>query len=151
MTREFKILLAEDNVNDAELISEAFKECRLNYQIQTVSTGEEAMQALHLADQNPDLFLLDLNLPKKSGLEVLREVRADFRLAPIPVIILTNSQSDDDIFQAYGNCCSAYVRKPLGFDELVEAIQAIEDFWFETATLPNTPDVTRSTKFPPKE
>jgi len=150
MTREFHILLAEDNATDAELISEAFKECRLKYLLQMVRTGEEAIQALHLQEHNPDLFLLDLNLPKKGGLEVLREVRADFRLATIPIIILTNSQSDDDILQAYGDYCNAYVRKPLGFDELVAAIQAIEDFWFKTATLPNTPDVCRGTQFPSK-
>jgi len=148
MTRH--ILLAEDNATDAELISEAFKECRLDYQLQTVSTGEEAIRVLHLQDRNPDLFLLDLNLPKKGGLEVLREVRSDFRLATLPIIILTNSQSDEDILQAYGEGCNAYVRKPLGFDELVAAIQSLEEFWFETATLPNTPDITRSTRYPSK-
>jgi CheY-like chemotaxis protein len=148
MTRH--ILLAEDSATDAELISEAFNECRLEYYPQTVRTGEEAIQALHLANQNPDLFLLDLNLPKKGGLEVLREVRSDFRLSTIPIIILTNSQSDEDILQAYGDGCNAYVRKPLGFDKLLAAIEALEKFWLETATLPNTPDVTRSTQYPSK-
>ncbi len=134
---EIHILLAEDNSTDTELIAEAFRECALPYRLEVATDGEEALRILHLGDVNPNLLLLDLNLPKKDGFEVLQAVRENPLLKTMPVIVLTNSQSEDDILRAYSQGCNAYVRKPLGFEELTQTISAIEAFWFRTATLPN--------------
>lgn len=131
------ILLVEDNQRDATLIKEALKESSLAHCTVDVATdGELAIQMLHASEVRPNLIFLDLNLPKKSGLEVLKEIKRDSSFRPIPVIVLTNSRSEDDVVLAYSSYCNAYVRKPLGFDALLKAIESIKQFWLDTATLP---------------
>lgn len=133
---EVHILLVEDNRRDATLIEEALKESELAFNLQVATDGEAALQVLYTAEFRPHIVLLDLNLPKKSGLDVLKEIKKDSVLRPLPVIILTNSRSDDDVGLAYASHCNAYVRKPLGFDGLIQTINSIEQFWFSCATLP---------------
>ena len=94
------------------------------------------MAVLRSGSQPPDLVLLDLNLPKKSGRQVLTEIKADPVLRRIPVIVLTTSAAEEDVVHAYSNYVNAYVRKPLGFAELVDAMRAIENFWVGVVTLP---------------
>jgi chemotaxis family two-component system response regulator Rcp1 len=141
---EVNILLIEDNSQDVLLVKEALKDSRIDFAIQVASDGEAAMQVLYSAEFRPHIILLDLNLPKKTGIEVLKEIKRDSSLRPIPVIVLTNSRSEDDVILAYANHCNAYVRKPLGFDGLVDTINRIGHFWFVCATLPKqgSPDLS---------
>jgi two-component system, chemotaxis family, response regulator Rcp1 len=133
---EVNILLVEDNRTDAELIAEALKDSQIQHHLELASDGEQAMEYLYREDYKPHLVLLDLNLPKKSGLEVLKEIRRDPFLRPTPVIILTNSRSQDDVVRSYSSFCNAYIRKPLGFEGLLATIRSTGRFWFGTATLP---------------
>lgn len=133
---EVNILLVEDNSNDARLVREALKDSRIEHVLEVVTDGDAAMQLLYSADFRPHIILLDLNLPKKTGIEVLKEIKRDSSLRPIPVIVLTNSRSEDDVVLAYASYCNAYVRKPLGFDGLLDTINRIGQFWFVSATLP---------------
>jgi len=133
---EVHILLVEDSHQDVELISLAIKEISDRIIIEVASDGDEALQFLYSVENKPTLILLDLNLPKKSGLEVLREIKRDSGLKTIPVIILTNSMSEDDVVSAYASHCNAYVRKPLGYDTLLDCIRSLDQFWFKMASLP---------------
>ncbi len=133
---EVHILLVEDSYQDALLVREALRDTGLEHKLITATNGEEALQILYSAEYRPNIVFLDLNLPKMSGLEVLKEMKRDSGLRPIPVIILTNSMSEDDVVMAYANHCNAYVRKPLGFDKLITSLNFICQFWFNTATLP---------------
>jgi CheY-like chemotaxis protein len=133
---EVSILLVEDNRTDAELIVEALKDSKLKYLLELASDGEKALECLYRENYRPHIVLLDLNLPKKSGIEVLTEIRRDPYLRSIPVIILTNSKSQEDVVRAYENYCNAYIRKPLGFDGLLSMLRITERFWFGIATLP---------------
>jgi CheY-like chemotaxis protein len=130
------ILLVEDNSRDATLIKEAFKEALVDRVVEVVTDGEAALQVLYSAEFKPNLILLDLNLPKKSGLEVLKEIKRDPSLRAIPIIVLTNSRSEDDVVLAYASHCNAYVRKPLGYDRLLETLGSLGKFWLEVVTLP---------------
>ena len=134
------ILLVEDNLTDAELITEAFKELedQFPHHIDLISDGEEALALLQQMPKKPHLVLLDLNLPRKSGLEILHELRhdPDPALSLLPVIVLSNSQSRNDVSQAYASRCNAYIRKPLGFPKLAKVIRRTASFWFQCATLP---------------
>lgn len=136
MLEELHILLIEDNATDIELITEALKEVPHGYILESATDGEVGLQRLYSTEIKPNLILLDLNLPKKSGLEVLKEIKKDASLRAIPVIILSNSKSEDDIVLAYASHCNAYVRKPLGFDELSKCVLEITNFWFRCAILP---------------
>ncbi len=138
------ILLVEDNPTDAELITEAFKEVGFPHHIDLVSDGEEALALLQQMVKKPHLVLLDLNLPRKSGLEILHELRQDPdpALSLLPVIVLSNSQSRSDVLQAYASRCNAYIRKPLGFPKLAKAIKHTASFWFQCATLPGDLNTT---------
>lgn len=142
---EARILLVEDAVSDAELIKEAFQDSGINHQIDLVMDGEEALDLLRRLDKKPHIVILDLNLPKKSGLEVLKEIRedADISLRVTPVIILTNSRSQKDVLNAYAGGCNAYIRKPIGFDSIVEAIQRTGLFWFDCALVPENVRIPR--------
>lgn len=139
--RPFNILLIEDNPGDVRLTQEAFKEGKLKVDLNVVMDGVEAIKYLRqeaeYADSSiPDLILLDLNLPKRDGREVLEEIKADDNLKRIPVVILTTSNAEQDILKSYnlhGNC---YINKPVDFDKFFEIIQKIEDFWLSTAILP---------------
>ncbi|WP_096668736.1 response regulator [Dolichospermum compactum] len=135
------IFLVEDNKADVRLIQEALKTSLLPHQVITVRDGLEAMNYLHQAGEyanapRPDLILLDLNLPKKDGREVLAEIKSDPQLKRIPVVILTTSKNQDDIFHSYDLHANCYITKPRNLSQLFQIIQSIERFWFSTVTLP---------------
>jgi CheY-like chemotaxis protein len=132
------ILLVEDNQADALLIQEALRQVSVHGEIERVPDGERALERLRGSGPRPGLVLLDLNLPRMDGRTVLAELKKDPKLRTIPVIVLTTSSAPADIAFAYENHANSYVRKPLGLDALVEAAQAIRDFWLRTATPPHT-------------
>lgn len=143
-----RILLVEDSPSDVEMTVEALREGRIANNVLVVSDGQAAMEALHregsYADwPTPDLILLDLNLPKKDGREVLEEIKQDEVLKQIPVVILTTSSAEEDILRAYRLYANSYVTKPVGFGPFLDAIRGIEDFWLSLVRLPATGDVRR--------
>jgi len=130
------VLLVEDSRTDAELIAEALKDSKLPHRLDLATDGIAALK--YLADNDrPHLILLDLNLPKKSGLEVLREIKQDTDLCIIPVVILTNSESKKDVTQCYESFCTTYIRKPLHFEDWVATLNCLSHFLFRVATLPH--------------
>ena len=129
------ILLVEDSSTDAFLIQEALRQVAFDHHVEVVTDGVQAIERLRTGSR-PDLVLLDLNLPRKDGREVLAEVKGDPDLKTIPVIVLTTSSAPPDVAFAYAHHANSYVRKPLGLDRLVEAAAAIREFWARTATLP---------------
>ncbi len=129
------ILLVEDSSADAFLIQEALRQVGFEHTVEVVVDGEQALTRLR-SGSRPDLVLLDLNLPRKDGREVLAEVKTDRELCAIPVIVLTTSSAPPDVAFAYEHHANSYVRKPLGLDRLIESAAAIRDFWVRTATLP---------------
>jgi two-component system, chemotaxis family, response regulator Rcp1 len=140
-TRPVNILLIEDNPGDVRLTQEAFKEGRLAVNLSVVMDGVEAIMFLRkLGDHqnaiSPDLILLDLNLPKKDGREVLAEVKSDPDLKRIPVVVLTTSNAEQDILKTYNLHANCYINKPVDFEKFFDVIQKIEDFWLATAILP---------------
>lgn len=137
-----RILLVEDNPADANLVSEVFEESRFAADIEHVEDGIEAMDFLNRRPPfenaaRPDLVLLDLNLPRKNGRQVLKEIKADETLKLIPVIVLTTSSSENDILESYRNSANCYLTKPIDFDEFVRVVGLIKDFWFSAARLPH--------------
>ncbi len=135
------ILLVEDNPGDVLLTREAFKEGQYFPRLSVVEDGEEAIQFLRqrgeYADaQRPDMILLDLNLPRKDGRELLAEVKDDPDLRQIPVIVLTTSDAEQDIRRAYKLHANCYLTKPLEMDSFVKKIRSIEEFWFSVVKLP---------------
>ena len=142
MNREVQILLVEDNPADARLVTELLKEGQLSHNIRHVCDGVEAMSYLRAHDaplSRPDLILLDLNLPRKDGRELLAEIKADEKLRRIPVVVLTTSQAEDDIARAYSLYANCYITKPVDLDQFARVIKSIEDFWMTTAKLPPRP------------
>jgi len=133
---EVAILLVEDSHSDVELIKEALKETGFSYRLHLASNGEEALAFLARSNDRPHLILLDLNLPKVSGIEVLKTLKQDPVLKVIPIIILTNSTSQDDLMECYEQYANAYVRKPIGYDRLSEVIRNTWRFWVDHAVLP---------------
>jgi CheY-like chemotaxis protein len=139
-----RILLVEDSPTDVELTREALAEARIANELTVARDGVEALEILRdSGSARPDLVLLDLNLPRLSGIEVLREVKDDPQLRTIPIVVLTTSRADEDVLEAYRNHVNAYVRKPVDFDEFMEKIRTIERFWFSIVTLPS--DAERGT------
>jgi len=137
-----EILLVEDNAGDVRLTREALKDAKVLNTLHVVRDGEEAMDYLcrkgKYADApRPDLILLDLNLPRKDGREVLAEIKADEDLKRIPVVILTTSKSEEDVLKMYNLHANCYVTKPLDLDQFIRVVQAIEDFWFTVVRLPD--------------
>jgi len=130
-----RLLLVEDSTADAILIQEALRRVDVEHDIEIATDGVQALTLLR-EGRRPDLVLLDLNLPRKDGRAVLAEIKADEKLCSIPVIVLTTSGAPADVAFAYAHHANSYVRKPLGLDRLVEAAQAIRDFWIRTATPP---------------
>jgi chemotaxis family two-component system response regulator Rcp1 len=131
------ILLVEDNAGDVRLTREALREADVAVQLTAVPDGEEALAHLRRAGEpRPDLILLDLNLPRKNGLEVLEEIKADPELCRTPVIMLTTSSSVRDVDACYQRGVNCYVVKPLELDDFERLVQAINSFWFEVARLP---------------
>jgi CheY-like chemotaxis protein len=141
--RTIQVLLVEDNLGDVELTKLALEESNLLVNLSVVGDGVAALEFLHSQQQGnpqtlyPDLILLDLNLPKQSGHEVLAAIKADRSLKRIPVVVLTTSQAEEDILRAYDHHASGYIPKPASFDRFVQVVQSIEDFWFSTVRLPS--------------
>lgn len=133
---EVDILLVEDSASDAELIREAIKDVGFPHRIEVASNGEAAMDLLAARAERPHFIILDLNLPRMSGLDVLRAIKRDPDLRVTPVIILTNSTGQDDVTRCYGNFANAYMRKPVGFDQLTTTLRAVWEFWVTKAVLP---------------
>ena len=142
-----EILLVEDNPGDARLAVEALKESKVRNNLYHVRDGVEAMNFLRrqgeYADETvPDLVLLDLNLPRRDGREVLQEIKADPDLRHIPVIVLTTSQAEEDVLRSYQLHANAYVTKPVDFEGFIEAIKQIDHFFVSVVQLP--PDLRRN-------
>ncbi len=141
--RSLRILLIEDNPGDVRLTQEAFKEGNMNIDLSYVMDGVEAIRYLrnetpYEEAKRPNLILLDLNLPKKDGREVLLEIKQDSDLRRIPVVILTTSNAENDVINAYNLHANCYINKPVDFDHFFEVIKKIEDFWLHTVMLPNS-------------
>jgi len=137
-SQPISVLLVEDDPGDVVLIEEAFEHNKVRNSLKIVGDGVEAMDYLRApGSTRPDLVLLDLNLPRKNGLEVLDELRADASLAPIPVIMLTSSAAHSDVEAAYARGANAFVVKPLELDAFMDLIGAIRGFWLEVAQLPS--------------
>ena len=139
--RPVEILLVEDNPGDVDLTRETLQDCKLLNHMNVVGNGVEAMaylrrQGKYAEATRPDLILLDLNLPKKDGREVLAEVKADDRLRRIPVVVLTTSSAEQDILQTYDLHANCYITKPVNLDQFSAVVQAIEEFWFTIVKLP---------------
>jgi len=134
------ILLVEDNPGDVRLIQEAFRDAQMRTDLQVAEDGEKALAFLRAEGggdvPRPDLILLDLNLPRKDGREVLIEIKNDERLKRIPVVILSASHSEEDITRAYDLRANCYVTKPLHFDRFIEVVRSIEVFWLTAVELP---------------
>ncbi|MDD5241080.1 MAG: response regulator [Sulfuricella sp.] len=136
------ILLVEDNPGDVRLTEEALKESRIAVNMRVARDGIEALEMLRgeggYADQSlPDLILLDLNMPRMDGREVLRQIKSDDRLKHIPVVVLTTSEAEKDIIQAYGLHANCYITKPVELEEFMEIIKSIEGFWLTVVKLPD--------------
>jgi len=140
--RPINILLVEDNPGDVRLTEEAFKDGKLRTNLFVAEDGVEAMaflrrQGKYAQVPRPDLVLLDLNLPKKSGREVLAEIKADEELKSIPVVMLTISKAEEDILRAYNLHVNCYITKPIDLDRFMEVVKTIEDFWLTIVKLPS--------------
>ncbi len=141
MDRIYEILLVEDNPADVRLTQEALKDSKIVKNMNVVNDGEAAIRFLkkesdYANSPRPDLVLLDLNLPKKDGKEVLDIIKKDENLKSIPVVVLTTSQSDEDINRCYYLHANSYMTKPVDFDEFIQTIRALEDYWMFYAKLP---------------
>jgi len=139
--KPIEILLVEDNPGDVDLAREGLEESKLRNTLHVVEDGEEAMAFLlregEYADAPcPDVILLDLNLPRMDGREVLAEIKLNQDLRHIPVIVLTSSQIEEDIMKSYQLHANCYISKPIMFAEFVKVVRAVEDFWFTIVTLP---------------
>lgn len=130
------ILLVDDNPGDIRLSQEAWKESRLPNRLHVARDGVEALAFLRGGPVRPHLILLDLNLPRKDGREVLADIKKDPALRNIPVVVLSTSKADKDVQDSYDLHANCYISKPLDLDEFVRIVRAIEEFWLATATLP---------------
>ncbi|MFB6217620.1 MAG: response regulator [Halobacteriaceae archaeon] len=136
-----EILLAEDNPGDVKLTRKALKEGRLVNNLHVVNDGVETMAFLRNEDEygdtpRPDLVLLDLNMPRKDGRDVLEEIKADDDLKRIPVVVLTSSDAEEDIVKSYDLHANAYLTKPVDFDGFLETLELLEEFWLQVVRLP---------------
>lgn len=141
LARSFNILLVEDNPADIRLVEEAFKETEIDTELDIVTDGVAAMDYLYdkiNSNQGnlPDLILLDLNLPKKDGREVLVEIKDNKELKRIPVVILTTSSSKEDIYETYAHYANSYVVKPANVGRFIETLKNLEEYWFNIIRLP---------------
>jgi CheY-like chemotaxis protein len=135
-----EVLLVEDNPGDVRLTREALRDGKVRNNLHAVPDGVEAMAFLRRAGPysdvpRPDVILLDLNLPRKNGREVLEEIKGDAALQDIPVVVLTTSQAEQDILESYRLRANAYVTKPVGLQQFLTVVQSIEHFWFEIVKL----------------
>jgi CheY-like chemotaxis protein len=136
-----QILLVEDSPTDIELTVEALEEAQVANKLHVVRNGEDALRFLRREDEfadapHPDLVLLDLNLPRMNGTEVLTAIREDAALTHLPVVILTTSSSDEDVLKSYRLHANSYVRKPLDLEQFIEAVRAIQGYWLRIVKLP---------------
>ena len=139
--RPAEILLVEDNPGDVELTREALSDAKISNNLHVVQDGVEAMaflrhQGRYAGAPRPDLILLDLNLPKKDGREVLTEIKEDADLRIIPVVVLTTSKADEDIMKSYRQHVNSYITKPVDFAGFTKVVKSIECFWFSVVVLP---------------
>ena len=137
-----EVLLVEDSPGDVRLTREAFKDAKVHINLHVASDGAEAMAFLgrkgeHASAPRPDLILLDLNLPKKDGREVLEEIKVSPTLKSIPVVVLTTSASDADILRSYKLHANCYITKPVGLDGFLEVVKSIDNFWLTVVKLPS--------------
>jgi len=144
--KAIEILLVEDSPSDVRLTIEALKDAKVSNHLSVVSDGVEAIAFLkkvgkYADSPRPDLILLDLNLPKKDGREVLREIKQDEALKAIPVVVITTSKSDEDILKSYNLHANCYITKPIGLEQFLIVVKAIESFWLKIVKLP--PDSSR--------
>ncbi|MEO8393067.1 MAG: response regulator [Chloroflexota bacterium] len=142
MTRSIEILLVEDNPGDVRLTIEGLNEGKVNHHLSVARDGLEALAYLHREAPfteavRPDVILLDLNLPKKNGHEVLAEIKADPALKRIPVVVLTTSKADEDIMHSYDLHANCYIPKPVDLEQFMAVVQAIETFWLTIVKLPS--------------
>jgi two-component system, chemotaxis family, response regulator Rcp1 len=141
LVKPIEILLVEDNLGDADLAREALEGSKFHNELHVVNDGEKAMAFLrregHYADApRPGLILLDLNLPRKDGRQVLAEIKADDNLRRIPVVILTTSRSEEDILKSYDLHANCYITKPIDLNQFLNVVRSIEDFWLSIVVLP---------------
>ncbi|HUE97028.1 MAG TPA: response regulator [Longimicrobiaceae bacterium] len=139
-----EILLVEDNPGDVRLTREAFKDAKVRNNLHVVDDGVKALEFLrsegeYAAAPRPDLILLDLNLPRKGGREVLQEIKSDPDLLQIPVVVLTSSEADQDIAQAYELHANCFITKPVDLDQFLSVVRSLEDFWLTIVRLPHAP------------
>ena len=139
--RPIEVLLVEDSPSDADLTVEALAAAKISNRLSVVEDGVQAMeflrrQGVYAQAPRPDLILLDLNLPRKDGREVLADIRADKTLTAIPVVVLTSSQADQDVLHAYALHANCYITKPVDFQQFMAVVRAIEDFWLTVVKLP---------------
>ena len=135
------ILVVEDNAGDARLIVEALKNSKIKLELHLVTDGQEAMDFLNKKEKysgkpTPDLILLDLNLPRKDGREVLADIKSNDELKRIPVVIMTTSQAEEDILKTYNLHANCYITKPIDLNQFIKVVKSIEDFWFTIVKLP---------------
>lgn len=141
-SRPIEILLVEDNPGDIRLTQEVLKEGKIQNNLRIVENGVEAISFLHKDGKyssalTPDLILLDLNLPKKDGREVLQEIKNDDELKKIPIVVLTTSQAEEDILKVYNLNANCYISKPVELDEFINVVKSVEDFWLSIVKLPS--------------
>ena len=141
--RPIDILLVEDNPGDVNLTVEALEDAQIANRLHVVNDGEAALSFLHREGEyaqapHPAIILLDLNLPKKGGREVLADIKQDPHLRRIPVVVLTTSSADEDILRAYDLHANCYITKPVGFKQFFRMVHKIEDFWLTVVRLPNS-------------
>jgi two-component system, chemotaxis family, response regulator Rcp1 len=139
--RPIDILLVEDNLGDVDLAREALEGSKINNKLYVVGDGEAAIDFLNQSNgyadmPRPDLILLDLNLPKKDGREVLADIKAHRNLRRIPVVILTTSNAEEDVLKSYDLHANCYITKPIDLKQFVKVVHSIEDFWFSIVVLP---------------
>jgi chemotaxis family two-component system response regulator Rcp1 len=140
MTVPIKVLLIEDNPADVDLVRDSLESRKIHLDLHVATDGEAGMAALQVAGLRPDLILLDLNLPRMSGREVLQEIKTDSRLRAIPVVVLTSSEAEFDIVQTYELGASCYIAKPVDLQSFLTIVERLESFWFTVVKFP--PQVT---------
>ena len=147
VTQPITILMADDDPDDRLLTSDALKEARLINDIRFVENGEELLEYLRKEGKyatseapRPGLILLDLNMPRKDGRTVLKELKQDPELRAIPVVVLTTSKDDEDVYRSYDLGVNSYIVKPVTFEALVDILQTLEKYWFEIVELPQQRD-----------
>jgi CheY-like chemotaxis protein len=141
LVKPIEILLVEDNPGDADLAREALEGSKFHNILNVVDDGEKAMaylrrDGLYTEVSRPDLILLDLNIPKKDGRQVLAEIKEDDNLKRIPVVILTTSRAEEDVMKSYNLHCNCYITKPIDLNQFLSVVRSIEDFWLSIVVLP---------------